>query len=181
MKFLKLAAAVTLVLGAAAPHLLGQATPTASRRGGLSVGAGFSTTSPDYAQRYAKGLSGWVDLDFTQHLSAEIMIHKDSIWTVTDIGEDTYMIGPRYTFHYKRLDPYIKVMLGYGVFQTQYDFRPHTSDSYFAYAGGAGLDYRLRPHINIRIIDAEAQRWPSFANNGGLSPYVYTFGGSYVF
>ena len=66
-----------------------------------------------------------------------------------------------------------------GRFQTQYDFRPHTSDSYGVFAIGLGLDYRVTPHVNVRG-DFEAQRWPNFPPDG-LTPYVTTIGAAYAF
>ncbi len=46
-----------------------------------------------------------------------------SVITPTDIGEDSYLLGPRYVFHFNRFHPYVKGQLGLGVFKTDYDPR----------------------------------------------------------
>ena len=179
MKRLALTVAAGLLAFGVAPRLHAQATATASRSGGLQVGGGYSIASPDYGQKKIEGVSAYADLNFTYHIGVEVVAHKVSIFTPQDIGEDSYLIGPRYVFHYKRLEPYAKVVFGYGVFQTQYDNRPHTSTSYGVYGGGGGVDIRATPHINVRAIDFEYQKWPGFGS--GLTPYVATFGAAYVF
>ncbi len=179
MKRLALTVAIGLLLGGVATQLHAQAAPTASRTGSLQVGAGYSVAGPDYGQKYIEGISVYADLDLTYHIGVEAVAHKVSYFTPLDIGEDSYLIGPRYVFHYKRLDPYAKIVFGYGVFQTQYDNRPHTSTGYGVYGGGGGVDIRATPHVNIRAIDFEYQKWPGFGS--GLTPYVTTFGAAYVF
>ena len=181
MKRLTLMAIVALLAAGAAPRLLAQATATASRAGGLQVGGAVSIASPDYGQKNIEGLSVYADLDITTHLGAEVVAHKVSYITPTDIGEDTYLIGPRYTYRYKGIfEPYAKILFGFGRFQYQYDYEPHFAQTYGVYAGGAGLDIRVRPHVNVRAIDFEYQKWPGFGRSG-LTPYVASFGAAYVF
>lgn len=158
-----------------------QAIPTAQRHGGaIQIGAGFSFAKPDYGQKDIKGVSFYGDYDITRHIGVEGDIHLNSFWTPTDIGEDTYLIGPRYVFHYNRLRPYAKFLGGFGQFKEQYDTRPHASFTYGVYAFGGGVDVRATQHINIRAVDFEYQKWPSFGVNG-LTPMVWTFGAAYAF
>ena len=180
MNRLTLTAIFALAAVCLTPRLHAQAAPTASRAGGLQVGAGVSIAGPDYGQKNIEGLSVYADADFTQHLGAEIAVHKVSYLTPLDIGEDSYLIGPRYTYRRNRFEPYAKILFGFGRFQYQYDYEPHFAETYGVYAAGGGLDIRVTPHINVRAIDFEAQRWPGFGRSG-LTPYVATFGAAYVF
>ena len=157
-----------------------QAVPTATRAATAQVGAGVSLASPDYGTRYIKGVSVFGDLDLGAHLGAEFDVHLVSYITPTDIGQDTYLVGPRYTYRRKHLNVYGKGLLGLGTFQYQYDNIPHYHDSYFIYALGGGLDVDLSRHVVLRAIDFEAQRWPGYRQDG-LTPFVTTFGLAYAF
>jgi hypothetical protein len=85
-----------------------QASPTASRTGVAQIGGGVSLASPDYGQRKFKGITIYGTFDFTRHWGIEGDVHKVSIITPTDIGKDSYLLGPRYVFHHKRFNPYAK-------------------------------------------------------------------------
>jgi hypothetical protein len=157
-----------------------QAAPAATRSGSIQLGGGFSFASPDYGKTKIKGFSGYGDYDLTRHLGIEGDIHLNSVFTPTDIGEDSYLIGPRYVFNLHRFHPYAKFMGGFGRFKYQYDTVPHTAYTYGIYAFGGGVDYHLTTHLNIRPVDFEYQIWPGFAANG-LTPMVWTFGAAYAF
>jgi hypothetical protein len=155
-----------------------QATPTASRAGSLQLGAGFTYVVPDYGQSHDKGPTFYGTYDFTQHLGVEADIHYASIIAPADIGEDSYLIGPRYVITHKRFAPYAKLLFGFGQLNLQFDTSPHTKTNHFAYAVGAGLDYHLTRSINIRAFDFEYQQWSYLS---GLTPLVYTVGVAYQF
>ena len=157
-----------------------QAVPTATRSGYLQAGGGVSLGRPDYTDVTDQGVSAWVDFDFTSHIGVEAIYHNTSLKTPKDVGEDTYLVGPRYVFHKGRYNPYVKILGGIGIIKFQPDNAPHTSYTYTAFAGGGGLDIRATNHISIRAIDIEAQMWPSFKPNS-LSPFVATVGVSYTF
>ena len=158
-----------------------QAVPTASRVGTIQLGVGGSFTTPDYTTEYAKGLTVYGDFDFTHHIGVEGDIHFTLI-TPKDIGENTYLIGPRYTFFQRnRAALYGKALFGIGQFQFQQGtFGNGSSATYGVYAFGGGLDVRATQHINVRAVDFEYQKWPGFAPSG-LTPTVLTFGVAYVF
>ena len=157
-----------------------QAVPTATSAGAAQAGLAVSIASPDYGQQYIKGVTVFGDLDLGNHLGVEADAHLVSYVTPTDIGQNTFLIGPRYSFHRKRLAPYAKALAGLGLFEYQYDNIPHYHESYFVYAFGGGLDVRASRHIVVRAIDFEAQRWPGY-RTGGLTPYVTSFGVAYAF
>lgn len=157
-----------------------QAIPTASRAGALQLGAGWSVANPDYGPSKTQGISIFGDLDLTRHLGIEGDIHRASTITPTDIGVDSYLLGPRYIVRHGRFKPYAKALFGLGRFKYQYDTSPHTAYTYKMFAFGGGLDIRTTRHVTVRAIDFEYQRWPGYPPNG-LTPIVYTFGAAYAF
>jgi hypothetical protein len=116
----------------------------------------------------------------------EADVHYISILTPTDIGEDTYLVGPRFSLvRQGRVNAYVKVLGGVGRFQYQSGTypNPHT-DTYGVFSVGGGVDFRASEHISIRAVDIEAQKWPGYGTPGfaahGLSPFVTTFGVAYT-
>jgi hypothetical protein len=157
---------------------LAQATPTASRSGTLQIGAGGTLVIPDYSSAHDKGPTFYATYDFTQHLGVEADIHYASIIAPDDIGEDSYLIGPRYVIPHKRFAPYAKVLFGFGQLNLQFDTSPHTKTNHFVYGFGGGLDYKLTRSINIRAFDFEYQEWKYLS---GLTPIAMTIGVAYQF
>jgi hypothetical protein len=160
-----------------------QATPAATRSGSIQIGGGYSFAKPDYGQKNIQGFTIYGDWDFTRHWGIEGNIHRVSVITPNDIGEDSYLVGPRYVFHFNRFRPYVKGQLGFGRFKTDYDkdsLRPNYTNTYKIYSLGGGVDYRATRHLNVRAFDFEYQGWPGFGKNG-LTPYVFTFGAAYTF
>ncbi|WP_035347862.1 outer membrane beta-barrel protein [Edaphobacter aggregans] len=158
----------------------GQAVPTAERTATVQIGAGWSVVSPDYAGKTTQGVSIYGTFDLTPHWGIEGDIHKASMITPSDIGESSYLLGPRYVFRHNRLRPYAKALFGLGRFQYQYDNVPDATYTYKIYAFGGGIDVVTTKHINLRAVDFEYQKWPGFPPNG-LSPMVFTFGAAYAF
>ena len=164
-----------------------QAVPMATRLGSAQVGAGFSFATPDYGQTFIKGFTVYGDVDVVHRLGIEGDVHYVSILTPTDIGEDTFLVGPRFSIiRQGRVDAYAKVLGGVGRFEYQSGGYPHPhTDSFGVVSFGGGIDFRASQHINIRAIDIEAQRWPGYGTPGfpahGLSPFVTTFGAAYSF
>jgi hypothetical protein len=159
-----------------------QATATASRSGGtMQLGGGFSIASPDYGGAKIKGLSVYGDFDVTRHIGIEGDIHYVSMITPTDIGENSFLLGPRYVVRYHRISGYGKALLGLGRFEYQAGTYGHGATfTYGMYSLGGGVDVKIKPHINVRPFDIEFQKWPNYPKNG-LSPMVITFGVAYAF
>jgi hypothetical protein len=158
----------------------GQAVPTESRRTTVQIGTAWSVASPDYAQKKTQGVSIYGTLDFARHWGIEGDIHRTSMMTPTDIGEDSYLLGPRYVIRHNQLRPYAKALLGFGRFHYMYEHAPEATFTYKIYTFGGGMDVRATQHLNLRAIDFEYQQWPGFPPNG-LSPMVFTFGAAYAF
>jgi hypothetical protein len=156
--------------------LHGQATSTASRKADLQIGAGFSFSKSDYDTSNLKGGAFYTTLDLTNHLGGEFVIHQVNSPTGDSLYERSYEIGPRYHRTYGPVVPYVKAMYGRGVF----NFPKNVANlAYNMFAGGAGIDVRVLPYLNIRV-DYEYQDWLSFPPTG-LKPQVYTVGVAYHF
>ena len=178
MKFLHLLSG-SLFLGLSTA-LQAQAVYAANRTP-VQIGLGFTLASPDYGERYIKGISVFGDLGLPRRFSLEGDVHYVSLLTPTDVGENTFLLGPRYNvLHQDRFNAYVKAMGGVGrfVYQLGYFQQPHTN-TFAALSFGAGMEYRAGRHINVRAIDIEAQKWPDF-NPHTLSPFVITFGVAYI-
>jgi hypothetical protein len=156
-----------------------QAIPTASRISSIQVGIGGMITNPDYAQKYIKGLTFYGDYNVWHNIGLEGEIHY-SVLTPTDLSENTYLVGPRYTVRRKNFSVYGKALFGMGRFGTQGgSFETTATTPYTAYAFGGGVEYMAPHNLNVRLIDVELQKWPNFPPNG-LSPISYTIGVAYV-
>jgi hypothetical protein len=171
---------VFISLVCASSVLYAQARPTAYRTADLQVGGGFTTANSDYVPNRINGGAGYFDFDFYHNLGIEGVFHFVKDEKGSDVYEKTYEIGGRYHRTYGRFVPYGKVMYGRGVFNFEaYPGYRHANLAYNLFAGGAGLDYKILPHLNARA-DFEYQRWLGFPQNG-LSPTLLTFGAAYHF
>jgi hypothetical protein len=159
-----------------------QAIPAAERVAVVQVGAGLSIVQPDYNPGTLKGYSIYGDFDFTPHIGIEGDIHMANVITPSDIGESSFLLGPRFVFHRGRFHPYGKALLGLGVFTFEpvYFNSKSSSSTHKIYAFGGGLDIHVKRRLNVRAFDLEYQRWPGFSPNG-LTPIVITIGAAYNF
>ncbi|MBW4026983.1 outer membrane beta-barrel protein [Acidipila rosea] len=160
------------------------ATSTTAHMKALWVGGEFSLFNPDYdANVPLTGIGVYADYDLRHKISAEgearflgVLRNEDGNETQKD-----YLIGPRYTpLHWRGFSPYAKLMVG-GV-SIRYPYNVHT-ESYFAYAPGGGIDYRIMDRLSVRA-DYEYQFLPGAPNipnrpNHGLNPRGFSFGVAY--
>lgn len=161
------------------------------------AGAEFSTFNPDYTcsrsipfacgKRQALGLAAFVDLNLRSAWGGE----GEARWLdwAQEKGqlESNYLVGPRYrVFSRDRFSGWIKFLVGGGWITTAYYPQPGSlKGSYFVYAPGGTLEYRLHPRLSLRA-DYEFQGWPSFVagvpgHNHGLTPNGMSFGMGYRF
>ena len=167
----------------------GQALPTASRAGDLQLGGGFTVANPDYlnpdySSSHFKGIALYGDFDFKEHYGIEADFHHISGDPADQLYERTYEIGGRYLRHYGIFAPYIKGMVGRGVFNFPLPAgapsgSQHPNLAYNIYAIGLGVDYRILSYLNGRV-EYEYQSWPGFPPTG-LQPNLITVGVAYHF
>lgn len=160
-----------------APVMQGQAVPTGIFKSHIQAGAGVMYLKNDYTDRGNKGISVWGDYDFTHLFGVEIEAHFGGIITPDDIGENSYLVGPRIMYHKRKFTGYGKIMVGRGTITNQV-FNQSSSYNILPAFGG-GLEYRVTHNLNIRVVDLELQRWPDFEPNT-LSPLAISVGLMYV-
>jgi opacity protein-like surface antigen len=162
-----------------APIAHSQALPTAVAHGALQIGGGWTFAEPDYGEKSIQGATVFGDFDFRPHIGAEAEYHYISMITPTDLGENSFLIGPRFVLPRSRFSLYAKVLFGIGdiAIQETQDNPQGGAGTYFAYGAGAGIDYRLSKHIVARG-DFEYQHWNYLT---GLTPAVFTVGAAYRF
>ncbi|MDE3104366.1 MAG: porin family protein [Acidobacteriota bacterium] len=172
--FKRLFLLIGLCSATAAAH--GQALPTASRLGDLSLGAGYTTVNSDYSPQRYTGFGIYGDFNYRPHWGAEAEFRFASDHQSSQFYEKTYELGPRYYLVHGRYTPYAKAMYGRGVFNF---YQGQANLAYNMLVGGAGLDYRIMPWLSVRG-DFEYQHWFGFPPNG-LTPTTLTFGAAYHF
>jgi hypothetical protein len=159
------------------PSLRAQAVSTGTKTPGLQAGAGILYLNNDYGKS-DQGVSAWVDANLNALLGLEAEAHLGTLISPSDYGENSFLVGPRLGVKSGKGLLYAKAMIGRGDFI--YDRPGQTrSASYNLYAFGAGLDYRISPSLNLRVVDAEFQTWGSFKPNG-LTPYAISTGLMYI-
>jgi len=156
-----------------------QALPTATGHGAIQVGGGWSYAEPDYGQKAIQGITIFGDFDFTQHIGAEAEFHYISLITPTDLGENSFLVGPRFILPRGRFSLYAKGLIGIGdiAIQEVEDNPQGGAGKYTAFGIGVGVDYRATRHVVVRG-DWEYQRWNYLT---GLTPSVFTVGAAYRF
>ena len=171
---------LSLMLSAAAVYA--QVAPAA--KGGTSpiwVGGEYSNFVPDYGSTNINGLGVIIDFNVLPKLGAI----GEARWLRWggDGGEtqSDYLAGAKYRlFKFNRLSFNAKILLG-GVWINYPD--SIGTGSYFAYAPGGFVDYRLSRKILIRG-DYEYQFLPSAPNippfpSNGLTPHGFSIGAEY--
>ena len=183
MKKLILALSFTVACSSIA---LAQATPAASRLGDLQVGATFTNANSDYVANRLNGFGIYSDFDFLRHIGVEVDFHQLNDGqnpSYSQIYERSYEAGGRYFWHLGRFKPYGRGMYGRGVlnFPAAGPGIEHANLAYNMLDLGAGVDFPVQRHINVRA-EYEYQKW--FSGPGlpkGLTPNLITFGVAYHF
>ena len=177
----------------AAPLLHAQAYPTEEKAGELQAGAAFAIAKPSYVSNYFFGPAIYASFDFRDHIGIQFDFHYLSNSSADPLlTEHSYAIGPRYVWHRGRFDPYVKLQYGRGVFNfsslncssgTQCSYQTTANLAYNMFAMGGGVDFHLKPNLNLRLADFQYEDWLSFPSSGGagLTPMVLTTGVAYHF
>ena len=176
MKNLLLAVLCLAGVSIATRPLSAQAIFTAVENTRIQAGVGVTSLNTDYTPHATQGVSFWADYDFHKFLGVEAGGHLGGIVSRDDVGENSYLIGPRIIYRKRHLTGYGKLLAGRGTITDQ--LRNHSS-TFNIYAFGGGLEYKVSRRLNLRAVDFELQKWPDFEPNT-LSPTVITVGLSYV-
>lgn len=155
-----------------------QALPTAVGPGKyVRAGVGYSDFHIEYGQRYLQGWHGWVDVNPKWRYGVEFETSR--LRKNTDLGvyTDTYLVGPRLTILPGRISPYVKGVVGAAKFNFPYNY---AKGSYAVYGAGAGLDLQIGDRVQLRVVDAEWQKWPGFTF-GQMKSYGFSSGISFTF
>ena len=165
----------------AVPAVHAQAVYAATESTRIQAGVGGLYLHNDYTDKAGQGLSIWVDYDFKNFRGFEIGVeaaaHFGGIITPDDIGENSYLIGPRVSYKKRRLDIYGKLLVGRATITNQ--LLNQSSSFNVLPAFGGGVDYRVSRKFNIRAVDFELQQWPDFEPHT-LSPYAISVGVMYI-
>ncbi len=177
MKGLLSSTLVALIAVAGAGRAGAQAAPTATGPGtSIRIGGGVSGFEADYGKRTLGGAVAWADVNPIWRVGVEgearwLRLHEDE-----QTSESTYLVGPRVSILSGRVEPYVKGMVGAGLFSFPFGYG---HGGYFVVAGGAGVDLHMGDRWRVRALDVEYQRWPQFSF-GALSPYGVSAGISYT-
>jgi opacity protein-like surface antigen len=172
---------------------MSRAQVVAAGKGGnqqLYVGATFSDFDPDFGWKRLYGIGGFADYNLTPRLGAEAEVRFHRFNQLSNIHEDNYLIGPRYSWrlrNHRRVVLYGKALFGVGYF----NFPQNAAHgNYFDIALGGGVDYRVTRRIYVRG-EYEYQIWPGFVGPPdsatppfinrphGLTPNGFAVGASY--
>lgn len=145
----------------------------------VTVGGNINATYLGYGKRWIGGGGASVEANLNWRWGVEGETNFTFYRQFADTHATTYLGGLRYQFRALgssyRYRPYAKILAGVGEFNFPYNYG---HGSYFVYAPGAGLDYRLNYHWRLRLVDFEYQAWPQFSF-GSTQNYAITTGVRY--
>ena len=173
-----------------------QVVPAATTTGGLpiSVGAGVSDFNRSFDNGFGLGDKLWIDfgLPLPQRLHGlgieaegeQVGIHP-AAQDKDGIREEVASCGATYSpYDFRKIDPYIKFLLGYGNVDYPAATGPY-HQTRTVYTAGGGATYPLFAGLSARM-DYEYQLWPNFWVKGPsyltgnyLTPYGFAVGASY--
>ncbi len=154
----------------------------------ITLGGTLSGFNPDYTLERLYGLGAYADVvpyrttHFDIGLEGELQVLN--LHQIVHVHEFTTSIGPIVSLNAGHgLQPFAKVMYGYGNFYYPYftAVRPKFyQDSYGIWVFGGGLDYKLTDRVTLRGA-YEYQDWTHFRGAKTLNPNGPMIGVSYRF
>jgi len=158
-----------------------------SVRGGNStlwVGGEFGSFNSDYLPKTRIiGPGVTVDYNLNQHIGL-IGEARWLHWNGTDSQtQSDYLAGGKYTFHYRKFSFAAKMLIGGVWIKYPVVATAGSTGSYFAFAPGGFVDYRVSRHFSVRG-GYEYQILPSAPGfldqpSNGLTPHGFTAGVNY--
>ena len=149
-----------VLLFAGARFVSAQALPAGVGPGTtVTIGGGYSVYHLDYGQRSLGGAQLWADGNLFWRTGLELEARRLRQNQDLNTHADTYLLGPRFVFSPRRVQPYVKVLAGVGHFSYPYGY---ARGKYLVVAAGGGVDLRLNNRFQVRVIDVQYQDWPQF-------------------
>ncbi len=162
-----------LILSLQSQPSQGQALATATGPGRyLGVGGTVSIYQAQYGRQVLGGTSVFFDANPTWRLGFEGEGRTLQLHSQESVSESTLLAGPRLSLRSQGVVPYVKFLAGGG--RLNFPFH-YAQGDYFVLAPGAGIDYRWRGRLTVRLIDFEYQDWPQFSF-GAFHPYGFSAG-----
>ena len=157
--------------------------PMKNKTAYFSAGAFYSIAQTDYGQNNhrAKGFGAYSDLNYLVWRRLGVGAEGEVRFIQYDLIAGThfqnFLGGPRFTYHTKHFEPYVKALAGGSRFYYP-SFISKKAYTYTTYAIGGGLDIKVTNHFSWRVADFESQRFVNYPPHG-LTPWTLSTGISY--
>jgi len=148
-------------LGAGAAQRAGAQVVAEGSEGGIKLSAGGtgSWTYLQYGNSKVVGPAVFVDADTERRWGIEAEGKWLDFHENANVHAETYSIGLRYHFDWRRFEPYAKGLVGFGDFNFPYNY---AHGRYLTVTAGGGMDIPLGRRFEVRAPDVEWQYWPGF-------------------
>lgn len=120
------------------------------------TGSGFNS---GYGQQRLLGPAFYVDANLYRRLGFEAEARSLRFHNQLDVRQTTYLAGVRVSARGYNVRPYAKLLAGTGTMTFPYN---DAHGRYLVVAPGAGLDWRVRRRLQLRVVDFQYQYWPQF-------------------
>lgn len=161
-------------------HMGKNSSPTlaaASRSRSLDIGGTAFFTDPDYGHGSNVDVGAFVA--FTGRFFGVEADAADTVRHTGGIREPYVVAGPRFQYRTRHLTVYGKAQAGAGHFSGDRSSADNKK-TFVVENYGAGVEFKVSPHLLVRAVDANYQVWPTFANNN-LTPFHIGSGLAYSF
>jgi hypothetical protein len=152
----------------------GQALPAGgSLQDKWQIGVGGSLVNSGYINTAIPGGMVYGTYSPMRYFSIEARTH----YAYTSGGEQEFSLtgGYRFNFPVRRLVPFAGGLIGFGHFNDGIASTKGNGSNSFVISYLAGVEVPAGRHINLRLLEVEAQVWNQFPPNG-LNPVVYSAG-----
>ena len=153
-----------------------QARPAASGPGSfVAVGAEFTGFRNQYGERYLGGETVYADVQPHWRYGFEAEARRLRINSNEGVRMADYLVGVRVQIRPGKIAPYTKLLVGAGHLTFPFNYG---SGTFFMYAPGAGVEYKIGDRLILRPVDFEYQHWENFPF-GQLRPFGVSAGLSF--
>jgi len=152
--------------------ILAQVVP-AGDAGRLRISCGGTASAYDisYGAQHLLGYTAFADADAARAVGLEAEVRRLEFHQKNSVHAETYSMGLRYHRDRDLVQPYGKVLAGFGHINFPYNY---ATGRYAVLTLGGGIDYGGKRRLGLRT-EFEYQRWPGFSF-GALSSYGLSTG-----